>query len=77
MSFIRTLRGDIQPKELGFTYSHEHIVCRPAYWAERDANDLLLDDKEKSKKMLLILNVMEERLLLTLPLLTMGGMFKL
>ncbi|MEY8344568.1 phosphotriesterase family protein [Niallia circulans] len=50
MSFIRTLRGDIQPKELGFTYSHEHIVCRPAYWAERDADDLLLDDKEKSKK---------------------------
>lgn len=49
MSFIRTLRGDIIPEELGFTYSHEHIVCRPAYWAEREADDLLLDDKEKSK----------------------------
>ncbi|MEK5393922.1 phosphotriesterase [Margalitia sp. FSL K6-0131] len=49
MSFVRTLKGDIQPEELGFTYSHEHIVCRPAYWAERGADDLLLDDKEKSK----------------------------
>lgn len=49
MSFIRTLRGDIKPEQLGFTYSHEHIVCRPAYWAERGEDDLLLDDKEKSK----------------------------
>jgi phosphotriesterase-related protein len=50
MSFIRTLRGDIQPEQLGFTYSHEHIVCRPDYWVQREADDLLLDDKEKSKK---------------------------
>jgi 5-phospho-D-xylono-1,4-lactonase len=49
MSFIRTLRGDIHPKELGFTYSHEHIVCRPDYWVQRGEDDLLLDDKEKSK----------------------------
>ncbi|PLR91911.1 phosphotriesterase family protein [Bacillus sp. T33-2] len=50
MSFIRTLRGDIMPEELGFTYSHEHIICRPAFWEERGENDLLLDDEEKSKK---------------------------
>jgi 5-phospho-D-xylono-1,4-lactonase len=50
MSFIRTLRGDIQPEELGFTYSHEHIVCRPDFWVQRGEDDLLLDDKEKSKK---------------------------
>lgn len=50
MTFIRTLRGDIRPEELGFTYSHEHIVCRPAYWVEKKADDLLLDDKEKSKR---------------------------
>ena len=49
MSFVRTLRGDIPKDQLGFTYSHEHIVCRPAFWAERGENDLLLDDKEKSK----------------------------
>ncbi|WP_020154386.1 phosphotriesterase family protein [Caldibacillus debilis] len=48
MSFIRTLHGDIDPKQLGFTYSHEHIVCRPPYWAEKGEDDLLLDDKEKS-----------------------------
>ncbi|PYI51501.1 phosphotriesterase family protein [Paenibacillus flagellatus] len=50
MSFIRTLDGDIRPEQLGFTYSHEHIVCRPAYWAERGEDDLLLDDPEKSRR---------------------------
>lgn len=50
MGFIRTLHGDISKEELGFTYSHEHIVCRPAYWQERGEDDLLLDDKEKSKR---------------------------
>lgn len=49
MSFIRTFNGDIKPKELGLTYSHEHIVCRPPYWVEQQMDDLLLDDKEKSK----------------------------
>lgn len=48
MSFIRTLQGDIAKEDLGFTYSHEHIVCRPAFWQERGEDDLLLDDKEKS-----------------------------
>lgn len=50
MSFIRTFFEDISPDDLGFTYSHEHIVCVPAYWKERNADDLLLDDKEKSQK---------------------------
>jgi 5-phospho-D-xylono-1,4-lactonase len=50
MSFIRTFNGDIKPEELGFTYSHEHIVCRPDYWVQRGEDDLLLDDKEASKK---------------------------
>ncbi len=54
MSFIRTMLGDIAPEQLGFTYSHEHIVCKPAYWVERKADDLLLDDPEKSKADMLI-----------------------
>lgn len=49
MRFIRTFHGDIEPNKLGFTYSHEHIVCRPPYWVAKGADDLLLDDKEKSK----------------------------
>ena len=49
MSFIRTMLGDIQPEELGFTYSHEHLVCRPQYWVEHNADDLLLDDPVKSQ----------------------------
>ncbi|MBS4219184.1 phosphotriesterase [Bacillus sp. FJAT-49711] len=50
MTFIRTLHGDIKPTELGFTYSHEHIVCRPPFWVEKGEDDLLLDDKEASLK---------------------------
>ncbi|WP_153462906.1 phosphotriesterase family protein [Sediminibacillus terrae] len=49
MSFVRTFAGDVSPDKLGFTYSHEHIVCRPPYWVEQGAYDLLLDDKEKSQ----------------------------
>ena len=48
MTFIRTFDGDIRPEELGFTYSHEHIVCIPPYWKERNEDDLLLDDENKS-----------------------------
>lgn len=50
MAFIRTMLGDIKPEDLGFTYSHEHLVCRPQYWAERGADDLLLDDPAKSQQ---------------------------
>lgn len=48
MSYIRTLLGDIKPDELGITDSHEHIVCRPPYWVEEGADDLLLDEESKS-----------------------------
>lgn len=42
--------GDIDPKDLGFTYSHEHLVCRPQYWIEHGVDDLLLDDPVKSQQ---------------------------
>jgi len=29
MPFIRTVRGDIDPSELGACYSHEHVLCSP------------------------------------------------
>lgn len=50
MSFVRTVNGDISPEQMGVTYSHEHIVCRPPYWKEKGEDDLLLDDPEKSKQ---------------------------
>ncbi|WP_181347126.1 phosphotriesterase [Thalassobacillus sp. CUG 92003] len=50
MSIVRTLHGDITPNELGFTYGHEHIKCEPPFWQEKQMDDLLLDDKEKSKR---------------------------
>lgn len=54
MDFIRTMLGDIKPEELGFTYAHEHIVCRPGHWMDRHEDDLLLDDPEKSKAEVMI-----------------------
>ena len=50
MKFIRTMTGDISPEELGFTYSHEHIVCIPPYWEQKGEFDLLLDDPQKSEE---------------------------
>lgn len=50
MGFIRTMTGDISSEDLGFTYSHEHIFCIPPHWQEKGADDLLLDDEEKSFK---------------------------
>ena len=29
MPFIRTVRGDIDPSELGVCYPHEHVLCSP------------------------------------------------
>lgn len=49
MKKIRTLLGDIEPNELGFTNSHEHLICVPPYWEERNQVDLLLDDYESTK----------------------------
>ena len=46
MGFIRTLLGDIRPEEMGFTLSHEHLVCRPPYWVWKNDDDLLLDDPD-------------------------------
>ena len=50
MGFIRTLNGDIAANQLGVTYSHDHIYCIPPYWAERQDDDLLLDDPAASER---------------------------
>ena len=31
MTFVRTVLGDIQPEEMGLTYSHEHIVIEASF----------------------------------------------
>lgn len=50
MSFVRLMTGDIKPEQMGFTYSHEHIVCRPGHWMERGDMDLILDDVHKGEE---------------------------
>ncbi len=41
--FVRTVLGDIDPSELGVTYSHEHLFIGPSRAVDR-APHLLLDD---------------------------------
>lgn len=46
MSFVRTVLGDIDPEQLGITYSHEHIVIEESF-PTRNNPDFLLNDVAK------------------------------
>lgn len=46
-SFIRTVRGDIASRDVGFTHCHEHTFILPGQSCQVRA-DLLLDDLEKT-----------------------------
>src|SRR5438067_1818064 len=43
MTFIRTVRGDIDPSELGVTYSHEHLIIDSGRPVELNPDFLLAD----------------------------------
>jgi len=45
---VRTVDGDVDPGELGPTYTHEHLLTRPAGEQVRDDPDLVLDDEERA-----------------------------
>lgn len=49
MAFVRTVDGDIDVKELGKVYAHDHIYCIPALWKEKGLDDLLLDSEAASQ----------------------------
>ena len=44
MSFVRTILSDVSPNELGFAYSHEHVVIDESYATEVNPDFLLNDD---------------------------------
>jgi phosphotriesterase-related protein len=46
MSFIRTILGDVPVKEMGITYSHEHIVIEESY-VTMEHPEFLLNDSDK------------------------------
>jgi len=46
MSFVRTVMGDIDPAQMGITYSHEHIVIEESYPVLQHP-DFLLNDTKK------------------------------
>lgn len=46
--FVRTVTGDVARSEVGMTYTHEHVLARPAGdWARGDA-DLVIDDPDRA-----------------------------
>ena len=45
---IRTVLGDIDAKDLGFTMAHEHILTNPQGGGEKDEPDHILDSLPKA-----------------------------
>jgi 5-phospho-D-xylono-1,4-lactonase len=45
---IRTVTGDIEPAELGFTYSHEHLIGSPPPPTRDEDPDLVIRDEDKA-----------------------------
>ncbi|HLL88120.1 MAG TPA: hypothetical protein VK324_02340, partial [Tepidisphaeraceae bacterium] len=43
MSFVRTILGDIDAREMGVCYAHEHIVIDASYPTEKEPDFLLAD----------------------------------
>lgn len=44
MSFVRTALGDISPKDLGLTYSHEHVIIDESFVTLHNPDFLLTDE---------------------------------
>ncbi|HHT89735.1 MAG: phosphotriesterase-related protein [Bacillota bacterium] len=48
MSIVNTIKGPIPSRELGFTYTHEHLVCFPPRPAMKDDPDYQLPSTSKA-----------------------------
>lgn len=46
MAHINTVLGEIKAEDLGFTYSHEHLIAHPPDWKKREDPDLELPSIE-------------------------------
>jgi predicted metal-dependent phosphotriesterase family hydrolase len=45
---IRTVTGDIEPAQLGFTYCHEHLIGSPPPPTSEEDPDLVIRDEDKA-----------------------------
>ncbi len=45
---VRTVLGDIDPKDLGHTLCHEHLFTAPPEWATREDTDMTLDSVDNA-----------------------------
>lgn len=51
MSFVRTVLGDIDPSQIGVTYSHEHIVIEESFPVLQNPDFLLNDTKKITEEL--------------------------
>ena len=51
MSFVRTVLGDIEPSQMGVTYSHEHVVIEESFPVLQNPDFLLNDTKKISEEL--------------------------
>jgi 5-phospho-D-xylono-1,4-lactonase len=51
--FVRTVLGDIQPEEMGLTYSHEHIIIEESYPTVSNPLFILNDVEKVSAELIL------------------------
>lgn len=47
-NFIQSIKGTLSVNDLGFTLSHEHLICSPPLWMAEKDPDLVLDDENKA-----------------------------
>lgn len=52
MPFVRTVLGDIDTSEMGYTMPHEHILTHPQGHGSKNESDHLLNDHDKALQML-------------------------
>jgi 5-phospho-D-xylono-1,4-lactonase len=51
--FVRTVLGDIQPEEMGLTYSHEHIIIEESYPTVSNPQFILNDVDKVSEELIM------------------------
>ncbi len=67
MSFVRTVLGDIDPSQIGVTYSHEHIVIEESFPVIQNPDFLLNDTKKITEELKEVYNAGGRTMVDTMP----------
>ena len=67
MSFVRTILGDILPKQMGLTYSHEHVVIEESFPTLANKDFILNDTNKITEELTAFYNMGGRTLVDTMP----------